>query len=103
MGLRNSKKSVDIASSTGSPKKNGTEPTEVKVKELKDGAATATEQTAELIEEVAEKVANMQLEGAKEDGEAPKANGDGPKAASDGDGEAQTEKTTEATTGVSKA
>lgn len=69
MGLRNSKKSVDIAASTGSPKKNGTEPTDVKVKELKD---TPAEQitTTEIIEEVAAKI---------EETATPKANGDTPK------------------------
>ena len=59
MGLRNSKKSVDIAASTGSPKKNGTEPTDVKVKELKEAVETTTaaapEKTTEIIEEVAAK------------------------------------------------
>lgn len=71
MGMRNSKKSVDIAASTGSPKKNGTEPTEVKVKELVEPVQNGVQ--TELIEEVAAKEeAATKLEDAKLNGDAPK-------------------------------
>ncbi|XP_042874541.1 nucleolar protein 58-like isoform X3 [Penaeus japonicus] len=56
MGIRHSKKSVDIQSS---PKKNGSTETEVKVKELTEDAPVKAEdaKSGETIEEVAEKTA----------------------------------------------
>merc|ERR1712179_563189 len=71
-GIRHSKKSVDIQSS---PKKNGTEATEVKVKEIKDEVAPvkATEETkttGETIEEVAEKDTTTAKEATTPNGDA---------------------------------
>ncbi|KAF2353128.1 hypothetical protein FHG87_016115 [Trinorchestia longiramus] len=71
MGLRNSKKSVDIAASSGSPKKNGTEPTDVKVKDLVEDGQDKQAQT-ELIEEVAAKEASTKLEEGHANGDTPK-------------------------------
>ncbi|XP_047737271.1 IgA FC receptor isoform X1 [Hyalella azteca] len=76
MGLRNSKKSVDIAASSGSPKKNGTEPTDVKVKDLAEDGQSQPQ--TELIEEVAAKVeASTKVEG-HANGETPKKEDESP-------------------------